>query len=194
MKGRLFLAVAVAVLLLISCKKDDVIIVPQPAMDYTDLHDSIVRYSQPPLLFDFDGDGFSDLKFGVVLVGDGSAGHDKRQFRVSSGIHSKLAVNSSEQVPIMNRGDLIPLANFSGYEWWLVSSVLMVERVENTGGQIWWQGHWQGAIKKYLPFQMIRNNQRFNGWVELTVDVPGEKIVLHRLAMCKEPEKEIKAG
>lgn len=194
MKERLFLAAAVAALLLFSCKKDDVVIIPQPVMEYTDLHDSVVQAGKPLSTFDFDGDGFSDLRFNVTLIGDPLLGQDKSQFRVSSGIHSKLPVNSAEHVPVMNRGDIIPLANFSGYQWWLVSSVVMVERVENTGGQIWWQGNWQGAIKKYLPFQMIKNGQRHNGWVELTVDEQGEKIILHRLAMSKEPEKEIKAG
>ena len=194
MKGKLFLAVAVATLLLMSCKKDDVVITPQPTMEYTNLHDSVVRYAQPPVLFDFDEDGFSDLKFGVILVGDGALGQNKRQFRVSSGIHSKLAVNTLEQVPVMSIGDSIPLSNFNGYEWWLVSSVIMVERVENTAGQVWWQGHWQGAVKKYLPFQMIKNEHRYNGWVELTVNVQEGKIVLHRLAMSKVPEKVIKAG
>ncbi len=163
-------------------------------MDYINLHDSVIMYAHLPALFDFDADGFSDLKFGVTLVGDPVLHQDKRQFTVSSGIHSKLAVNASSYVPVMNKGDLIPIENFNGYEWWLVSSVLLVERVENAGGDIFWQGHWKGVVKKYLPFQMIKNDRRYNGWVELTVNTEQEKIVLHRLALCKEAEEEIAAG
>lgn len=188
-----------AVTLFVSCKKEKGILfppvaVPQPAMDYINLHDSAIEYAKPVTVIDLDGDGFSDLKFGVVLVGDPINQQDKRQFTVSSGIHSMLPVNAIGQVPVMSKDDLIPLDNFDGYSWWLVSSVLMVQRIENINGDISWVGPWKGAIKKYLPFQMLKNNQRHNGWIELSVDVAQQKIVLHRLALSKEGEKQIKAG
>lgn len=198
MKKYLFILIA-AVSFFVSCKKDKSIllppvVVPPPAMDYINLHDSAIEYAKPVTVIDLDGDGFSDLKFGVVLVGDPINQQDKRQYMVSSGIHSKLPVNTNGQVPVMSNGDLIPLDNFGGYNWWLVSSVLMVQRIENVNGDVSWVGPWKGAIKKYLPFQMLKNNQRHNGWVELSVDVAQQKIVLHGLALSREGEKQVKAG
>lgn len=199
MTNKLFAMTAMAASLLVSCKKEDAILVPPiptplPEMVYTDLYDSAIRYQQPVTVFDFDKDGFSDLKFGVVLVGDPIQQQDKRQFTVSSGIHSKLAVNIASQSPVMNKADLIPVADFNGYKWWLVSSVLLAQRIESINGAITWEGEWKAAVKRYLPFQMIKNNLRYNGWVELSVDITQEKIVLHRLALCKEAETAIKAG
>jgi hypothetical protein len=57
-----------------------------------------------------------------------------------------------------------------------------------------WEGNWKTATKKYLPIQVRKNNLRFNGWIELTVDTLHEKIILHRAAISKAGEKEIIAG
>lgn len=199
MTNKLFAIAATAACVFASCKKEAPVNLPpvpnpSPAMVYIDLHDSAIRYQQPVTAFDFDNDGFSDLKFGVVLVGDPIQQQDKRQFMVSSGIHSKLAVNMASQSPVMNKAEMIPIADFNGYHWWLVSSVLLVQRIESMDGAITWEGDWKTAAKKYLPFQMIKNNQHYNGWVELSVDVLQEKVILHRLALCKEAETAIKTG
>jgi hypothetical protein len=199
MTNKLFSVTVIAAGLLLSCKKEDGIHVPPvanpvPEMVYTNLHDSAIRYQQPVTVFYFDNDGFADLKFAVVLVGDPINQQDKRQFIVSSGIHSKLAVNTASQSPVMNKSDLIPVSDFNGYKWWLVSSVLLAQRIENINGTIMWEGDWKATVKKYLPFQMTRNNKHFSGWVELSVDITQEKVILHKLALCKEAESAIKAG
>jgi hypothetical protein len=38
------------------------------------------------------------------------------------------------------------------------------------------------------------NKQRFNGWIELSFDTNGEKIILHKAAISKMPEKYVIAG
>lgn len=202
MKYKLITAIAVAAcLLFFSCKKvgntRPPVFTPGTGIDSFNLQDSALRYGEPPILFDFDKDGFADLKFAVVLVGDPVLQQDRREFRVSSGIHSKLAVNAAtEHVPVLDSGDWIPVDNFDGYNWWLVSSAILVQRVETADGAISWNGHWKEAVKKYLPFQLISVNtsQRYAGWVELTVQVAEEKIVLHRMALSRVAEKRIRAG
>ncbi|MBL0357102.1 MAG: hypothetical protein IPP72_09540 [Chitinophagaceae bacterium] len=198
MTNNLIKAVTLAAIVLVSCEKENEhkppVAIPVPEMELIDLHDTAIRYGKPVTVIDLDGDNHSDLKFAVILVGDPILQQDKHQYTVSSGVNSKLAVNSSEQAPVMNKGTVIPLADFNGYKWWLVSSVMMIQRIENMNGAIIWEGHWKDAVKKYLPFQLIKNNQRYNGWVELSVDVLQEKIVLHKIAVSKEAEREIKAG
>jgi hypothetical protein len=202
MKYKLIIAAATAACLLyFSCKKQPVeqppVINPETGIELFNLKDVAVRYGQSPILFDFDKDGFADLKFGVVLVGDPVLHQDRREYRVSSGIHSKLAVHAvTENVPVMQDGDWIPIENFEGYNWWLVSSAILVQRVEHADGAITWNGHWKEAVKKYLPFQLINENtnQRYAGWVELTVQLAEEKIILHRMALSRVAEKRIRAG
>jgi len=45
-----------------------------------------------------------------------------------------------------------------------------------------------------LPVQVLVNNQRFNGWVELSFDMSAEKIILHKAAISKLPERGVIAG
>jgi hypothetical protein len=190
----IFLVAAVA---LISCTKDRTIPVatdPPAEMIYKDLHEKEIRFAQPAYVIDLDEDKTSDLIFSVWLIGDPVLQQDKRQFRVSSGIHTNLAVNAAEQVPALSKDDNIPLSNFNGYSWYKVSSVILVQRIEDVNGNISWDGTWKGTTKKYLPFQLLKNRQRFNGWLELSVDIANEKLLLHRIAISKNAEKEIKAG
>jgi len=46
----------------------------------------------------------------------------------------------------------------------------------------------------YLPLQIIIEGKRHNGWIELTADQQNERLILHRAAISKSPEKIIKAG
>ncbi|HMO61836.1 MAG TPA: hypothetical protein PKC39_12560 [Ferruginibacter sp.] len=202
MKYKLSIALAVAAcLLFFSCKKENSrtppVVDPGSGIEYFNLHDTVVHYGSTPISFDFDGDGFSDLRFSVALIGDPILKQDIRTFRVSTGIHSKLAVSSNtEHIPMLPHGAVIPLEDFDGYQWWLVSSAILVERIENATGQIWWQGQWKDAKNKYLPFQLIDADtlKRYTGWVELTVDINTEKIILHRMALSRVAEKLVRAG
>lgn len=69
-----------------------------------------------------------------------------------------------------------------------------MERNEFATGTILWRGNWVDKGKRYMPFQIYKNNQRYNGWIELTADKEAEKIILHRMAISKEAEKNIIAG
>ena len=69
------------------------------------------------------------------------------------------------------------------------SSVELVRKVTVMDASVFWESNWKAATRKYLPVQVIKNNQRFNGWVELTVDIVNEKVVLHRAAISKGKKK-----
>lgn len=192
---------AVALLILFaSCKKEESAsgpgpVTPPPAETIgIDLGQKEIKYGASPISLDFDNDGTRDFLFSVTLVGDPAMGLVKRKFMASSGVKSLFAVNENEEVPCMNKGENIPLDDFNGYNWNLVLAVKLVERTENMAGEINWYGNWKGAVKKYLPFQMMINNQRHNGWVELSIDITSQKVVLHKAVYTKEAEKEIKAG
>lgn len=181
-----------------SCKKEKSAVAPpvtpSPEIIMIDLEDREMEYGNGPLLLDFDKDGTRDFLFNVSLVADPIAGIDKRRFMTSSGVQSKFAVNNSEEVPCMNKGDVIGIEDFGGYQWNLVLSVRLVERWEDMSGDISWHGNWKYATKKYLPFQMIINNRPHCGWMELSIDVNQQKVILHKAAYAKQPEVAVRAG
>jgi hypothetical protein len=180
---------------LASCKKEtDTLPLPVDEMEYVDLNNREIRHNSRSAIIDLNKDNEPDLIFGVMLVGDPLHNLDKTQYRVGSGIFSRLPVNHLEQVPMLNKTDTVFLTNFNGYDWYEISSVILVEKVENLAGTIVWRGNWQTAAKNYLPVQVIKNGKRFTGWVELTVDITTEKITLHRTAINKRPEKSTRAG
>lgn len=194
--------IIIAALAVSSCKKETLAPVqpqlPQPEpvveMDYTDLNNKEVKYNQSAVVIDINKDGTKDLFFGVMLVGDNINKVDKRRYQVISSLYTALPVNSSEQVPVLNVKDMIPLNDFNGHNWYNAAGIILMERNEFATGAIVWRGNWLDAAKKYLPFQFLQNNLRYNGWVELTGDKTGERLVLHRLAISKHAEKNVKAG
>jgi len=105
-----------------------------------------------------------------------------------------LPININEHIMPMDKQQTIPLDNFNAHEWYNVGHSILVEKNEFVSGTIIWRGVWQEANKKYLPFQVTQNGLRYNGWVELSVDIANQQLVLHRAAISKQPEKEIQAG
>lgn len=105
-----------------------------------------------------------------------------------------MPVNSIEQIPVMQKGALVPLANFTEYEWYSASEINLFEKVLFENGAVQWRGNWLTAQKAFLPFQIRINNQRHNGWIEVTADQANERLVLHRAAYSKLPNKDVKAG
>ena len=181
-----------------SCTKEKkpvpVPVTPPLQMEYFNLGDKEITADAPGFLLDVNHDGRRDLAFTTLLVGDGINQVDKVQFLISSNIKVNLPVNESEEIPVMSRGDLVVPGNFSGYQWFELSSILLVQKVISFTAPPVWEGHWKTAVHKYLPYQLVVDEKIYNGWVELSVDIPHEKIVLHKAAICKEANKTVKAG
>jgi hypothetical protein len=163
-------------------------------MKYFNLNDTPVRANQPGFVIDVNDDGRRDLAFSTLLVGDPLNQVDKLQFLAASNIKINLPVNASEQVPVMNQGDSIQLKDFNGYHWYELSSIVLDQKIMSAAAPAYWEGHWKNAVHKYLPYQVVMNNDLYNGWVELSIDLPGESILLHRVSISKEANRVISAG
>ncbi|MBO9564747.1 MAG: hypothetical protein J7621_18355, partial [Niastella sp.] len=61
-------------------------------------------------------------------------------------------------------------------------------------GNPYWEGAWKQVHHQYLAIQIVKDNKRYNGWVEVSFDTAGEKLVLHKAAISKEAEKAVIAG
>lgn len=193
--SRQFLYGVTILFVLNSCKKD-VHQTPSPVtgVEYIDLNNKEIKYKGSSALIDLNKDTKPDLIFSVLSVGDPVNQVDKRQFRVGSDIFTRLSVNSEEETPVLNKKDSIYLHDTNEFTWYEASSIILVQRTENAAGTISWQGNWKTATRNYLPVQVLGNQKRYNGWVELSVDISNEKIILHRAAISKYAEKNIMAG
>lgn len=200
MKQMIVLLVAGTVLLF-SCGKDPVVQPGpnppppvNPAMRYIDFDNYSVSYYNRALVMDLDEDGYFDAFFDVQLVGDPIAKVDKMQWLLVTDLHVRLAMNAQEESPVKRRSDVLPVDDFDGYEWYGLTELNLFERVETAAGNVSWRGNWRQAVRQYLPVQIIINSKRYNGWFEITADIPGERMIVHRAAISKEPEKPVRAG
>ena len=183
-----------------SCKKTGVENPPLPnplpivEMNYIDLKNREITGTGAPLVVDINNDGSYDLIFSVMLVGDPINKIDKTQFNVISSLYTFLPVNANEQVPAMTKSEDIPIDDFAGNNWYNASGITLIEKNEFATGTIVWRGNWLRLSKRYLPIQVMKNERRYNGWVEISADDLNERLVIHRAAIGKKPETKVKAG
>jgi hypothetical protein len=124
-----FVVVIGIFLVFISCKEDGAIPSPidrQIEMEYFNLSDTVIKAFAPGFSFDVNHDGRKDLNFATLLVGDPIAQVDKLQFFISTNIGVRLPVNNNESIRVLNNGDSIVLDDFNEYQWFELSSIVMV--------------------------------------------------------------------
>jgi hypothetical protein len=176
----------------VACMKKAVTETSQPLMHYTYLNNLEVRATEYSHL-DIDGNGTVDFTFHTQLVGDPVLKQDRRQFLVGSKVETNLSTDSNDDSPKLNKGDRIGL-QMEGNNWYEISSVVLSEKVTPLVGDVFWKGTWQDANHHYLPVQLVKGGKLFHGWIEISFDTTGEKIILHKAAICTESNVEIKAG
>ncbi|RRB07151.1 hypothetical protein [Larkinella rosea] len=192
-----FLYLAVLLLLNVSCQQSkDSIVAPAPPADnllYTDLTGKEVKPGGVVTL-DLNKDGIQDFIFETQLVGDAVYRLDKVQYLIASGVDSYLPINDQESMARFNKGDEIPLNDFNGFFWYKISSNVLVQKVISETKPSYWEGNWKASNHHFLPVQVYKNEKRFVGWIEISVDTVAEKLVLHKAALSTIPERSVKAG
>jgi len=193
-----FLILSLILLTVISCKKERQQQYTPPApevqMEYFNFNDREIKAGASGFSVDLNHDGRKDIAFSTLLVGDPINQVDKFQFLVQSNIKVNLPVKFGEEIPVMKKGDLIPLSNFESYQWFELSSIILVQKLISFTQPPVWEGHWKDAVHRYLPYQIVVTDGIYSGWVELTVDIANEKLVLHKAGISRQPNKIIKAG
>lgn len=196
------LYVLLVALALGSCSKKDVdlpalkptpIPNPLPNMQYTDLHNAEVKKGKYQAI-DLDGDGVKDFSFGTYLIGDALNKEDKLRFAAFSNIDKHLLVDDDNASPVLSAGDVVPVQGVAPYEWYQISEVLLIEKVTGMVKPPYWRGAWNDRKNKFFPLQILKNGKRYNGWIELSFDAQGERLILHQAAISKEAETEVRAG
>lgn len=192
------LIILVAIIILISCRKNNSsapslppINQPHPVMLYKDLRSSQAGFSRLQIL-DIDSDGINDFYFGAELVGDPILQRDRLQFYANSRERRNLLNDVNDQSPMLNLMDPISKI-YPGYTWYEISAILLAEKIITYSG-ISWEGRWKNASHNFLPVQIQKNGQIYNGWIELSFDTVNEVVILHRSGISTEAEREVKAG
>jgi hypothetical protein len=197
MKNHFYFILSIIVCL-ISCKKEsskpDTPNSPTPKMEYFDFLNKEIKAGLPGLSIDFNRDGQKDIIFSTRLVGDALNQVDKLQFLVQSNIKVNLAVKSSEEMPILKMGDSIFLSNFQDYFWYELSSIVLVQKIISSTQPPVWEGPWKNASHSYIAFQIVDVDKIYAGWIDISVDIENEKLIIHKAAISKEANKIVKAG
>ena len=162
-------------------------------MKYTDFNDTSVRF-QRFASFDLDSNGEKDIFFTTQLVGDPVQQQDKQQWLVNSSFNTSLSVNDQETIRIINKGEVIDSSNKNGYHWYNASSILLAQKIFSITIPPYWEGVWKDISHRYIAIQVKKDNARFHGWIEISFDSSGEKLIVHRGAISVEADKTISAG
>lgn len=189
---KIFFILLSSVVLIASCKKDSQAPVEDKLMTYIDLKDSAVTFNHAAS-YDLNGDGEKDVLFSTLLVGDPIYKQDKKQWYVTSSFNASLPVED-ESIPVLKMADSIPVANFNGYNWYNASSIILAQKVIGEVGDPIWQGDWKNAAHRFIPIQLKKANDVFNGWIEVSFSTANEKIILHKAAISKKAGTAIVAG
>jgi len=196
-KLQFYFAIVIS-LIVVSCKKEKqphgIPNLPETTMEYFNFNNREIKAGLSGFSVDLNHDGRKDIGFSTLLVGDPINQVDKLQFLVETNIKANLPVNADEEIPVMKVGDIVPLNDFDSYHWFELSSIMLVQKIISFTQPPIWEGHWKNAIHKYLPYQIVVADKIYCGWVELSVDIENEKVILYKAAISKQPNKTIKAG
>lgn len=174
-----------------ACKKDKHVPIPLQ-MQHTRFEIE-VGYNENKRL-DLDGNGTIDVSFRTYHIGDPLLQMDKIQYCAVSMIESNFPMNKYDNIDIRKMGDKIQTNNTDDYEWFQVSLAVLAQKNIGMVNPPFWTGLWKDVQFQFLPIQIVRNNQRYNGWIELSFNKETEKLIIHRSGVSLLPEVDIKAG
>ena len=164
-----------------------------PNMTYLNFSDTAILFDRNAS-FDLDGNGEKDIRFSTLLVGDPISQQDKKQWLAVCSFNTNLPVNTNENIPVLNLDDQIPTNNFSGYNWYNATGIVLSQKVIGVSAAPFWEGAWKDASHRFIPIQLKKNSLLYNGWVEVSFDKLQEKLILHKSAMSQEAAKTVLAG
>jgi len=192
---RITMLLLCATLLATACTKKNEVAPepPLPEMTYRDYND-LRAGQQQSVAIDINNDGTKDIAFGFQLVGDPITQTDKHQFFVNGGFYTYFPVSNNERIPALQKGDRISANQFAGYNWYNASWILLAEKIVSSAQPDVWQGPWKNATHHYFPLMVLKGNDQYYGWFEISFDTTTQKIILHRSAVAKVAGAAIKAG
>ena len=189
-----FFILLLAGVLFTGCDKNQPGKSPETKMKYVDLHQSEVKMGSVQRV-DLNEDGSIDFNFKAESFGDPILKQERLSFMAKAEINGYLlAIENTETTKRLDKGNLISQIPPSGFGWFGVGQAVLTEKVTSESNEVNWQGDWNDGSHHYLPVQIVKNGSKYCGWIELSMDVANEKMILHQGAISTEAGKDAKAG
>jgi len=184
-----------AAVLLYACKKNNDDPLPEPTMEFLSLDNAEVKDGVFQRV-DLGEANSPDFTFSTRTVTDAALNQTKFQFIVTTRIDSYLMLTTGTQTgKKFTKGDSIRTVAAAGSTWASFSLMILAQKITPATGAASWDGEWKNASHHFLPVKITRKNGDIHvGWVELSMDIASEKIILHRAAISIEPDKNVRAG
>jgi len=159
-----FFILSMCVLSLVACKKKSElpnnVSPPINTIEIIEFNNKLVTQNPATHTYiDIDKDNRVDIGFETMLIGDFINKVDKLNFNILTNSTTAVPVNINEQIVPLTKGDSIPLRNFNSSEWFVACEVTLKQHNEFANGVKVWRGLWLDVEKKYLPFQIQKNNK-----------------------------------
>jgi hypothetical protein len=182
------------IILLFGCKKSNNEPIPEPTMEYLDLNNVEVKDGVFQRV-DLDDNNTQDFTFTTRTVTDATLNQTKFQFIVIARIDAYLLFSGTQTGKKFSKGDSITTVPPAGSTWAPFNLIILAQKITPQSNTPYWDGEWKNASHHYLPVQVTRvDGELYTGWIELSMDVAGEKLILHRAAVSMEPGKNSRAG
>jgi len=167
--------------------------VTHPVMDYTEFNQEI-PFGQA-FYVDIDNNSSKDFLFYTIQSSDPILKKDYHYYQVGSSYGASVAEDTSNaQAPVLDKSAAISVNMPAGINWFNASGVTLARKVTGTTGTPFWEGGWKNASHQYVAVRVTRAELNYYGWLEVSFDAAAGKTILHRAAICREAEKEVKAG
>lgn len=192
-------ALALATATVTSCSKEKAPdphqppVYQQPEMIYTNLQDRELKAKNAQLI-DLNKDGTMDIGFSTWHIGDPLEKEEEILFFAGSYVHSSLLIGGINESPLFKTGELMEAKQYPRHEWYIVGQVEMAIKNIPLQGLPYWEGPWRLASHRYLAIRVNKQGLEYHGWIEVSFDTTGEKLILHKAAISKEPGKPVYAG
>ena len=186
--------ILIVIVCISACKKENTV-EPEPTMNYVDLHQAEVKDGVFQRV-DLDDNHTQDFTFTTRLVNDPALNQSTLEFIVIARIDAYLMLVTGTQTgKKFVKGDSLRVAAASGSSWTAFSLMILAKKITPQTGASFWEGEWKDASHHYLPVKVTKTNGSVHiGWIELSMDSAGEKLILHKAALSIDAEKNVAAG
>ena len=81
------------------------------------------------------------------------------------------------------------------YTWYpIAASVLAEEVLPDASSGTYWQGTWKDAAPAYLPIRLRKEGQYYYGWLQMSIDRAGRKLILQKAGLSTEAGRSVRSG
>lgn len=187
---------AIAIIVLLAgCKKDSAHQPEEGGLKLIELNNKQVLPGEYFYL-DLDSNAVSDFVFGQSEYFSVIEQAFKLDFHINSYKHSFVLSPLTDFLPPLAPGVRISNKTSADLEWCNISQLNLVTKTTVPAtGVSGWVGSWINQSNQYIPVKIFStDNKTYLGWIEVSMNIETEIITVHRAALSRAPERDVKMG